>query len=166
MAAASYLLDTTILLHWTRDSAQAKAIEQQFQLSQLRMRPLICEVSVGEMMAFGRSQSWGAQKQARLKDIFEKQTVIVRISDPRVLDAYADLSTQAKSSGWSLFHGKNDLWVGAAARATGSHLLTMDTDFLPLRGVAALANLIDLLGPHGKLGEVIEREVSVTPETL
>jgi len=135
MAAASYLLDTAILLHWTRDTAQAKAIDQQFQLSQLRMRPLICEVSIGEMLAFSRSRKWGSQKQQRLKDIVERQTVIVRISDPRVMDAYADLSTLAKSSGWSLFHEKNDLWVGAATRASGSHLLTMDTDFLPLRNV-------------------------------
>ncbi len=135
MAAESYLLDTTILLHWTRDTAQAKAIEERFQLSELRMRPLICEVSVGEMLAFSRSQNWGAQKQERLNDIVQKQTVIVRISDPKVLDAYADLSTLSKSSGWSLFHGKNDLWVAAAAHATQSHLLTMDTDFLPLRNV-------------------------------
>ncbi len=133
MAAVSYLLDTTILLHWTRDTPQAKVIDEQFQLSQLRMRPLICEVSVGELLAFSRSQTWGLQKQQRLKDIVERQTVIVRISDPRVMDAYADLSTLAKSSGWSLFNGKNDLRVGAATRASGSYLLTMDTDFLPLR---------------------------------
>ena len=103
------------------------------------MRPLICEVSIGEMLAFSKSRNWGLQKQQRFKDIVDKQTVIVRISDPRVLDAYADLSTLAQSSGWSLFHGKNDLWVGAAARATDSHLLTMDTDFLPLRNVAGWA---------------------------
>ncbi len=136
MAAGPYLLDTTILLHWTRDTAQAKAFDQHFGLSSLRMKPMICEVSVGEMLAFSRSLKWGPQKQQRLKDIVEKQTVIVRISDPRVLEAYADLSTLSKSSGWPLFHGKNDLWVAAAARATQAHLLTMDTDFLPLRNVA------------------------------
>jgi len=139
MAAVSFLLDTTILLHWTRDTPQATVIDQQFQLSQLRMRPLICEVSVGEMLAFSRSRQWGLQKQQRLNDIVERQTVIVRISDPLVMDAYADLSTLAKSSGWSLFNGKNDLWVGAATGASGSHLLTMDTDFLPLRNVPGWA---------------------------
>ena len=137
--AASYLLDTGILLHWTRDTPQARVIDQHFQLSQLRMRPLICEVSVGEMLTFSRRRNWGPEKQQRLKDIVERQTIVVRISDPRVLDAYADLSTLAQSSGWSLFHGKNDLWVGAAAHATDSHLLTMDTDFLPLRNVAGWA---------------------------
>jgi len=136
MAEPAYLLDTTILLHWVRDTDQAKAIDQQFQLTHSRRRPLICEVSVGELLAFSRSLKWGPQKQQRLKDIVERETVIVRISDARVLDAYADLSTLARASGWSLFHGKNDLWVGAAARAAQAHLLTMDTDFLPLRTVA------------------------------
>lgn len=135
MAATAYLLDTGILLLWARDSSVATVIDHQFHLSQERSRPLICEVSVGEMLAFSRSLNWGAQKQSRLKDIVEKQTVVVRIGDPRVMDAYADLSTLAKTSGWSLFHGKNDLWVGAAARAAQAHLLTIDTDFLPLRGV-------------------------------
>lgn len=128
-----YLLDTTVLLHWMRDSAQAKTIDQQFRLSSSAMRPLICEVSLGELLAFSRNRNWGAEKQKRLAEI-ERHVVVVDISDRRVLHAYAELSTLAQSSGWSLFHGKNDLWVGAAAYATQAHLLTMDTDFLPLRG--------------------------------
>lgn len=130
-----YLLDTTVLLHWVRGSHQARSIEQQFQLSHSRFRPLICEVSLGEMLAFSQSLKWGREKKQRLADL-ERHMVVIRISDRRVLEAYADLSTLAQTSGWSLFHGKNDLWVGAAARATNSHLLTMDTDFLPLIGVA------------------------------
>lgn len=128
-----YLLDTTVLLHWTRDSPQAQAIEANFQLSNSAMRPLICDVSLGEMLAFSLSRKWGSQKLKRLADI-EHQAVVVGISDRRVRQAYAELSTLAQSSGWSLFHGKNDLWVGAATRATEAHLLTMDVDFLPLRG--------------------------------
>lgn len=130
-----YLLDTTVLLHWTRNSPQAQAIDTSFQLSSSAMKPLICEVSLGEMLAFSLSRSWGAQKLRRLADI-ERHVVVVVISDPRVRQAYAELSTLAQSSGWSLFHGKNDLWVGAAAQAAHAHLLTMDTDFLPLCGRA------------------------------
>jgi predicted nucleic acid-binding protein len=97
------------------------------------MRPLVCEVSLGEMLAFSLGRNWGAQKLRRLAEL-ERHVVVVHISDPGVRQAYAELSTLAQSSGWSLFHGKNDLWVGAAARAADAHLLTMDTDFLPLRG--------------------------------
>jgi predicted nucleic acid-binding protein len=130
-----YLLDTTVLLHWTRDSRQAQVIDTNFQLSSSTMRPLICEVSLGEMLAFSLGRQWGAQKLKRLADI-ERNAVVVDISDRRVRQAYAELSTLAQASGWSLFHGKNDLWVGAAAYAAEAHLLTMDADFLPLRGRA------------------------------
>jgi hypothetical protein len=57
---------------------------------------------------------------------------VVDISDSGVREAYADLST--RSSGWALFNGKNDLWVGAAAHVAHAHLLTMDMDFMPLVG--------------------------------
>ena len=132
---APYLLDTTVLLHWTRNSPQAQTIDANFQLSSSAMRPLVCEVSLGEMLAFSLSRSWGTQKLRRLAEL-ERHVVVVHISDPGVRQAYAELSTLAQSSGWSLFHGKNDLWVGAAAHAADAHLLTMDTDFLPLRGRA------------------------------
>jgi tRNA(fMet)-specific endonuclease VapC len=140
-----YLLDTAVLLHWTRDSAQAKTIEQQFQLSTSRMRPLICIASIGEMLAFSRKRGWGAAKRQRLAEI-QRELVVVDVSDPRVLEEYADLSTLAQSSGWSLFHAKNDIWIGAAAHATQSHLLTMDTDFLPLRGLEGWS--VTVLDPH------------------
>lgn len=129
---ATYLLDTSVLLHFTRDSKQAGIIDQHFHLSSAAFRPLICEVSLGEMRAFARSLNWGPARLKRLAEV-EQQVVRIAISDPDVLDAYAELSTLAKTSGWALFQGKNDLWVGAATRATNSHLLTMDTDFLPLR---------------------------------
>jgi len=132
---AAYLLDTTVLLHWTRGKSQAATIEQQFQLSTSLLRPLICEVSLGELLAFSRNPQWSSQQRQRMQAIQQHVTVI-DISDRRVLDAYADLSTLAKASGWSIFQGKNDLWVGAAAQVAQAHLLTIDKDFLPLRGRA------------------------------
>lgn len=68
---------------------------------------------------------------ARLKDL-PKQMVFIPISDPRVMEAFAEISSLAKRKGWSIFHGKNDLWIAAATRVSRAHLLTMDKDFLPL----------------------------------
>ncbi len=48
----------------------------------------------------------------------------VDISDARVIDAYADLSTLAKSNGWAIFDDKNDLWIAAATRASTSWVLS------------------------------------------
>ena len=131
-----------------RDSRQAEIIERQFQLSTSPFRPLICEVSLGEMRAFGRSLKWGPAKLERSARL-EREFTAVDISDSRVLDAYADLSTLARESGWSIFHAKNDLWVGAAIFATQSHLLTMDDDFLPLRGRDGW--LVTVLDPRSAL---------------
>jgi hypothetical protein len=72
------------------------------------MRPLVCEVSLGGMLASSLSRSWGTQKLRRLAEL-ERHVVVVQISDPGVRQASAKLSTLAQSSGWSLFHGKNDL---------------------------------------------------------
>jgi predicted nucleic acid-binding protein len=114
-----------------------QAIENSFALTQQPMKPLVCVVSIGEMLAFSKSENWGEARRQTLQALLREEVVSVDISDPRVLEAYAELSTLAQKNGWPIFHGKNDLWVGAASRATGSHLLTMDKDFLPLRGMFA-----------------------------
>jgi len=74
----------------------------------------------------------GDEKRSRLAGLRDR-VVSVDIADPRVIDAYADISSLAKSSGWGIFNQKNDLWIGATARVTGARLLTTDRDFLPLR---------------------------------
>ena len=131
--ASTYLLDTGILLHWVRGSKVATVIDGQFQLRTASFRPLICEVSLGEIEAFSRSEKWGTEKRNKLKDL-KKELVTVDISDGRVIEAYADLSTLAKSNGWAIFHDKNDLWIAAATRVAAATLLTTDkTAFLPLR---------------------------------
>src|SRR3954471_14030306 len=103
--APRYLLDTNILLQWVRDSSQAEAIEKQFNLSGTSFRPLICEVSLGEMRAFSRSLNWGPAKIEKLARV-QRDLSVVDISDTRVLDAYADLSTLARRAGWSIFKAK------------------------------------------------------------
>jgi predicted nucleic acid-binding protein len=128
----TYLLDTGILLHWVRGNKVAAVVDGQFRLRAAKFRPLICEVSLGEIEAFARTQKWGEQRRSKLKEL-KKELIAVDISDSRVIEAYADLSSLAKSKNWGIFHGKNDLWVGAATRVSGATLLTTDKDFLPLR---------------------------------
>ena len=131
--ATTWLLDTGILLHWIRASKAAEAIEAQFHLRDSSFRPLICEVSLGEIEAFARDSNWGTDKRNALKTL-KKELVAVDISDTRVIDAYADFSSLAKANGWPIFHDKNDLWIAAATRVSGATLLTADSKgFLPLR---------------------------------
>src|SRR5262249_3807585 len=82
---------------------------------------------------FARGEKWGEAKRNKLKEL-KKELVSVDISDSRLIDAYADISTLAKSNGWAIFSDKNDLWIAAATRITGATLLSTDkTAFLPLR---------------------------------
>ena len=106
--ATTWLLDTGILLHWIRASKVAEAIEAQFHLRESSFRPLICEVSLGEIEAFARDNNWGTAKRDTLKSL-KKKLVAIDLSDSRVIEAYADISTLAKRSGWGIFHGKNQL---------------------------------------------------------
>lgn len=131
--ATSWLLDTGILLHWIRASEVAEIIEGQFRLRESSFRPLICEVSLGEIEAFARDRAWGAAKRNALKTL-KKELVAIDISDPRVIDAYADFSSLAKTNGWPIFNDKNDLWIAAATLVSGATLLTTDkAGFQPLR---------------------------------
>ena len=137
-----FLLDTSVLLHWVRDDHIAQAVEERYHLEGSPFRPLVCEVSLGEMLAFSRQLKWGAAKQRRLGELW-KRLVVVNLSDRRIHETYADLSTLARQKGWAIFNAKNDLWIAAAARVTEAHLLTLDTDFRPLRSEAGWA--IDVL---------------------
>jgi len=47
------------------------------------MRPLVCEVSLAEMLAFSLSRSWGTRELRRLAEL-ERHLVVVHISDPGV----------------------------------------------------------------------------------
>lgn len=138
----TYLLDTGILLHWIRGGKIAENIDGQFQLRTSPFRPMICEVTLGEMEAFARDTKWKDARRAKLKDL-KKELIAVDISEYRVIEAYADISTLARSHGWSIFHDKNDLWIAAATRVTGATLLTMDRSaFAPLRGAGELDVII------------------------
>lgn len=60
MGGAAYLLDTGIVLVGTRQSTASKAIDAQFGLRASAFRPAICEVSIGELLAFARSNRRGS----------------------------------------------------------------------------------------------------------
>ena len=74
----TYLLDTGILLHWVRGSKVATVVDGQFQLRAANFRPLICEVSLGEMEAFARAQNWGEPRRKKLKEL-KKELIACRV---------------------------------------------------------------------------------------
>ena len=63
-----YLLDTNILLHWLRGSKVCETIDGQFHLTESGFRPMICEVTLGEIEAFAMSSKWGEPRKAKLAE--------------------------------------------------------------------------------------------------
>ncbi len=52
------VLDTNVLVHLLRNKATGQRIEKKYNLSQRRERPLICIVTVGEIMSLARLGNW------------------------------------------------------------------------------------------------------------
>jgi tRNA(fMet)-specific endonuclease VapC len=91
-SAPFYLLDTGVLLHLIRGKTVAEKIDAQFQLRTSGFRPLISEVTLGEMEAFARDEKWKDTRREKLKEL-RKELVTIDISDYRVIEAYAGFST-------------------------------------------------------------------------
>lgn len=130
MAAPAYLLDTGIVLLATRASNAAKVIDAQFGLSASSFRPAICEVSVGELLAFANARHWGEKRKAALLDRL-KASLILPISHPGVHQRWAEMQSTLQGAGITV--GQNDLWIAATASVTGLTVLSADKDFKHLK---------------------------------
>ena len=138
----NFLLDTSIVLHYSRKSPVYDAIEARYQLTQCRFQPLVCVVTLGEIRALAYYRGWGEIKLKSL-DSFLSNLVCVDINDPRIIEAYARLSAQASSKGWALHSQKNDLWIAATTQVCGARLLTTDKDFAEVRGASIECEVFD-----------------------
>ncbi len=138
----TYLLDTNILVHLIRGKAAGLAIAANFGLRSSYAQCVISVVTVGEMYALARKWSWGSQKVAALDKLLA-QVVWVDINHPDILSTYGELDDVSEKAGRKM--GKNDLWIAATARASGTTLLTTDGDFDHLDPAHITRILID---PH------------------
>jgi tRNA(fMet)-specific endonuclease VapC len=124
-----FLLDTNILVHLVRSNRLGVAIDFRFQLRARPERPLVCVVTVGEVLALAKKWSWGTSKIRRLEELLQ-EFILLDINSEEVLSTYADMDFYLQTSGRSI--EQNDIWIAATAVVTGAHLLTTDKDFDPL----------------------------------
>ena len=117
MSGGYYLLDTNVLLHWLRGSSVCTTIDGQYGLTTSVFRPLVCEVTLGEIEAFAMSSKWGDARRRKLSEV-RKKLVVIDLTDERIYRAFAEYSTLAKNNGFAIFHDKNDLWIAAAAKVS------------------------------------------------
>jgi tRNA(fMet)-specific endonuclease VapC len=124
-----FLLDTNILVQLVRANRLGEAIDSRFQLTANSERPLVCVVTVGEILALAKKLSWGASK-IRLLESLLQQFTLLDIHSEEVLSTYAYLDFFLQKSGKSV--EQNDIWIAATTIVARAHLLTTDKDFDPL----------------------------------
>lgn len=137
----NYLLDTNILLIYTRENSLKDIIEENYNPFGVSNNTLISVVTVGEIKAIALKNNWGNRRINLLESILNR-LIIVDINSEDVIERYAELDTysQNKLEGRPLGAsarnmGKNDLWIAATASVINAKLITTDNDFNHLDNV-------------------------------
>lgn len=136
-----YLFDTNILVHLIREDATGLAIKTRFSPFTKDSKPLICNVTDGELRSLALQFSWGKQKIDKMNfalDYFGR----VPIESKEIMTAYAAIDFFSLSQGIKM--GKNDLWIAAATYISGSQLVSTDTDFDHLASIFIQVDRVEL----------------------
>lgn len=129
------VLDTNVLVELMRNKDKGKHIQKKYDLLNRKEKPLICVVTIGELMSLARYNEWGESKKETLRTLL-KELVVVDISDTAVIDMYSEIDfLSRKHPPGAIKMGKNDLWIASVAAVAGAALLTSDGDFDHLNDV-------------------------------
>jgi Predicted nucleic acid-binding protein, contains PIN domain len=137
----TYLFDSSILLHYVRQTAIMAEVERMHDPFGSDNESWLCVVSKGELRFIAIQNQWGVPRRKRLEDLLN-DFYPADIFSEEVLDAYAEIDafSQGKLLGKPLGvtarnMGKNDLWIAATALVLNAKLLTTDADFEHLNGI-------------------------------
>src|SRR5438874_3421603 len=119
--ATDYLLDTNILVALIRDNQLGKFIQATYNLRAFITKCMISVVTVGEMEKLAREFNWDTAKLTTMRGLLG-QLIRIDINDPAIFTAYADVDCFSDRIG--ILMGKNDAWIAATAKASGTTLLT------------------------------------------
>jgi predicted nucleic acid-binding protein len=142
-----YLLDTNILVHLVREDAVSQRILRRYDLLNHQPRPLVCEVTQGELRSLALQFGWGRRRVERALNLLAYFTT-TPIGDLMVYETYSKIDQYCVSRGRVL--GDNDAWIAAGTVAADALLLTTDHDFDPLHKVFLQREWID---PHLDVGK-------------
>ena len=132
-----YLLDTNILLTYSRTNAVSEAIEEKYQLFAGSHRLVVSIVTVGELDALIKKFNLGPKRQTLIEGLLGS-VAVAGIEYNEVINAYGDIDaySQRKFPNPGPFTarnmGKNDIWIAATAHVYELTLLTADQDFAHL----------------------------------
>ncbi|MDZ4835158.1 MAG: type II toxin-antitoxin system VapC family toxin [Candidatus Melainabacteria bacterium] len=122
------VLDTNILVHYTRGNKLAGHIEQEHRLLQRVSKPIISVVSKGEILALSNKFNWGAEKKQVIIELLSN-LVIANINSDAVIGRYAQISHYLSTLKPAVTIGQNDMWIAATASCLDAHVISTDKDF-------------------------------------
>jgi predicted nucleic acid-binding protein len=147
-----FLLDTNMLLGFTRCAAWAKEAYESHNLGSRENLVFTSVICSGEILALAERNGWGEGKRDALEKVLNDFST-VGINQPQIISAYARIHA------WT--HGKqiagcpadpprpaismkqNDIWIAAVTHVSRALLLTTDKDFDHLNGVWLTRILVD-----------------------
>lgn len=133
-----YLLDTNIIVIYSRGGHVSKLIEQKYQLFSTNNRLFLSAVSLGEINAIIKKFHLGEKRRNNIKRLLKSINKIA-INFDDVIEKYGDIDafsqgklSKTKSKFTARNMGKNDLWIAATSSVYDLVLITTDKDFTHL----------------------------------
>lgn len=131
----NYLLDTNIVLIYTRKSSLTSNIETQLNLFNPNISLYISVVTLGELESLMLQREYGITKIKYLKQLVDRFTII-DINIQEIITAYGAIDSfiqgklKHKRANFTVRNmGKNDLWISATASVYDLTQITTDHDF-------------------------------------
>lgn len=139
------LLDTNIIIIYSRDNKVSKTIEEKHQLFNSENRLFISVVTLGEINSLIKKFKLGKRRVTEINKILTRINRL-GIDYEEIIDTYGDIDdySQNNKNFTSRNMGKNDLWIAATAKAFNTKLVTADKDFNHLKNEIIDVLCIDL----------------------
>lgn len=145
-----YLLDTNIILIYTRDNPMTERLEADLELFNETHRLFASIVSVAEIRSIAFQNNYGERRIAHLENLLQKFSII-DINHEDILERYVEIDAfsqgkhpRLRSEFSARNMGKNDLWIAATSSVYGLTLITTDKDFEHLDTVFLEVRRVDL----------------------
>lgn len=145
-----YLLDTNIIVIYSRESEIADRIEEKFQLFDKKNSLAISIVTLGELDALIKKLKLGEKRKRKINRILNSVAKI-GLNHKEIISRYGDINAfsqgKVQHSGEKFSSrnmGKNDMWIAATASVFDLTLITTDQDFDHLNGVYVNLEQIDI----------------------
>lgn len=148
-----FLLDTGMLLGFTRGAEWAKRTREEFNLGSRETIVFTSIVCIGELLALAEKFGWGKNKRSRLEKVLNEFPAL-DINDEGTLRAYAlidawthggrvDSPGQVPPPKPAIPMKQNDLWIAATSHESQATLLSTDKDFEHLNKIWLSFHYVD-----------------------